>query len=215
MSNDISLKQCVLDELEWEPSVNAAHIGVTTNAGVVTLSGHVASYLEKRAAENAAVRVKAVKAIVEDIEVRLPFEFKRGDEEIAIAALHRFAWDRAVPADAIKIEVADGWVTLTGQVAWHYQQAAAALDVGGLLGVVGVSNNITIMPKPSAPNMRKNILAALRRSWFDAKAIDVKVDEGNVRLSGTVRGWSERESAASTAWAAPGTVNVENLIRVD
>jgi osmotically-inducible protein OsmY len=120
MSDDKQLKQAVLDELNWEPSVNAAHIGVTAKADVVTLMGHVEGYPEKFAAENAARRVKNVKAVAEEIEVRLPFSGKRGDEEIAEAAVNSLKWDSAVPTDSVKAKVEKGWITLTGEVDWHY-----------------------------------------------------------------------------------------------
>jgi osmotically-inducible protein OsmY len=214
MSDDNELKQAVLDELKWEPSVNAAHIGVTTNAGVVTLMGHVESYAEKSAAERAARRVKDVKAIAEEIEVRLPFGIKRGDEEIASAAVNRLTWNMSVPKDAVKVQVEKGWITLTGEVDWHFQQEAAADEVRGLYGVVGVSNLITIKPRANASNIRDDIMVALHRSWFDPKTINVSVQGGKVRLTGTVREWNERDVAGSTAWAAPGTTSVENDIRV-
>jgi osmotically-inducible protein OsmY len=214
VSDDNELKQAVLDELKWEPSVNAAHIGVTTNAGVVTLMGHVESYAEKSAAERAARRVKDVKAIAEEIEVRLPFGIKRGDEEIASAAVNRLTWNVSVPKDAVKVQVEKGWITLTGEVDWHFQQEAAADEVRGLYGVVGVSNLITIKPRANASNIRDDIMVALHRSWFDPKTINVSVQGGKVRLTGTVREWNERDVAGSTAWAAPGTTSVENDIRV-
>jgi osmotically-inducible protein OsmY len=214
VSDDNELKQAVLDELKWEPSVNAAHIGVTTNAGIVTLMGHVESYAEKSAAERAARRVKDVKAIAEEIEVRLPFGIKRGDEEIASAAVNSLTWNVSVPKDAVKVQVEKGWITLTGEVDWHFQQEAAADEVRGLYGVVGVSNLITIKPRANASNIRDDIMVALHRSWFDPKTINVSVQGGKVRLTGTVREWNERDVAGSTAWAAPGTTSVENDIRV-
>jgi len=214
MSDDNELKQAVLDELKWEPSVNAAHIGVTTNAGVVTLMGHVESYTEKSAAERAARRVKGVKAVAEEIEVRLPFSIKRGDEEIASAAVSRLTWNVSVPKDAVKVTVEKGWITLSGEVDWHFQQEAVADDLRGLYGVVGVSNLITIKPRANASNIRDDIMVALHRSWFDPRSINVTAQGGKVRLSGTVRDWNERDVAGSTAWAAPGTTSVENDIRV-
>ncbi|PKU23032.1 BON domain-containing protein [Telmatospirillum siberiense] len=214
MSYDAVLKQSVLDELKWEPSVNAAHIGVTANAGVVTLSGHVASYAEKSAAEKAAARVKDVKAVAEEIEVRLPNEIKRGDEEIATAAVHHLSWDSSIPVDAVKIKVENGWVNLSGEVEWHFQREAAARDVGGLFGVIGVTNEISLKVKPNATNIRDKILVALHRSWFNPKSISVVVQDGSVELSGTVHEWTERSIAGSTAWATPGTTYVENNIQV-
>ncbi len=215
MSDDKRLKQAVLDELQWEPSVNAAHIGVTAKDGVVTLLGHVENFAEKSAAEKAARRVNEVRAVAEEIEVRLPFNIKHGDEEIASAAANRLQWDSAVPKGAVKAKVEKGWVTLTGEVDWHYQQDAAASDVRGLWGVIGVSNEITIKSKPNTSNIRDNILVALHRSWFDPATINVTAQGGKVTLTGEVNSWYERDEAGSTAWAAPGTTSVENDISVN
>jgi osmotically-inducible protein OsmY len=214
MFDDKQLKQTVLDELKWEPSVNAAHIGVTAKDGVVTLMGHVENYLQKYAAEKATRRVKDVKAVAEELEVRLPFSVKHGDEEIATEAVNRIKWDSAVPRDAIKVKVEKGWITLTGEVDWHYQQQAAADVVRGLWGVIGVSNEITIKPKPNTSKIRDDIVLALNRSWFDPATINVTADSGKVKLTGKVHSWYEREEADSTAWAAPGTTSVENDIAI-
>jgi len=215
MSDDKRLKQAVLDELQWEPSVNAAHIGVTAKDGVVTLMGHVENFAEKSAAERAARRVKEVRAVAEEIEVRLPFSVKHGDEEIASAAASRLQWDSAVPKGAVKVKVEKGWVTLTGDVDWHYQQDAAASDVRGLWGVIGVSNEIAIKPKPNTSNIRDKIMVALDRSWFDPATINVTAQGGKVTLTGEVDSWYERDEAGSAAWAAPGTTSVQNDISVD
>ena len=214
MSEDKQLKQAVLDELQWEPSVNAAHIGVTAKDGVVTLMGHVETFSEKSAAEKATRRVNNVRAIAEEIEVRLPFNVKHGDEEIASAAVNRLKWDSTVPSGAVKAKVEKGWVTLTGEVDWHYQQEAAANDIRGLWGVIGVSNKIAIKPKPNASDIKEKIMMAFDRSWFDPATINVSAQGGNVTLTGKVNSWSEWEEAGSTAWAAPGTTSVENRISV-
>ena len=214
MSEDAQLQQSVLDQLKWEPSVNAAHIGVTAKDGVVTLMGHVESYWEKSAAEKAARRVKDVKAVAEELEVRLPFNVKHGDEEIASSAVNRLKWDGSVPKDAVKVSVEKGWVTLTGEVDWHYQQDAATDDVRGLWGVVGVSNQITVKPKPDTSKIRDNILVALDRSWFDPATINVAAQGGKVTLTGKVESWYERDEAGSAAWAAPGTTSVVNNLAI-
>ena len=215
MSDDKNLQQAVLDQLNWEPSVNAADIGVTAKSGVVTLMGHVESYPEKAAAERAARRVKCVKAVAEQLEVRLPFSFKRGDEEIAAAAISRLKGNWSVPTDAIKVKVEMGWVTLTGEVEWHYQQEAAADDIRNLRGVTGMYNEISIKPRANATDIKDSIMMALHRSWFDPKTITVEVDGGKVNLTGTVHNWNEREVAASTAWAAPGATIVSNHITIN
>ena len=137
MSADSDLKKAVLDELGWEPSVNAAHIGVTANAGVVTLTGHVDSFAHKLGAEKAASRVRGVKALAEEMEVKLPWEIKRGDEAIAAAAIERLSWNSTVPNDVVQVKVAKGWVTLAGTVAWRFEKDAAEQDIRLMRGVVG------------------------------------------------------------------------------
>jgi len=215
MSDDKHLKQAVLDELKWEPSVNAAHIGVTTKDGVVTLMGSVETYAEKHAAETATLRVKDVKAVAEEIEVKLPFGVKHGDTEIAAAAVDRLAWNVSVPKDAVKVTVSKGWVTLTGDVHWHYQHDAAADAVRTLWGVTGVSNQIAIKPMANAGNIKSDIMVALHRSWFAPDNIHVATDDGKVTLTGSVEFWDERALAGTTAWAAPGVTSVTNDIRVN
>ena len=217
MSSDSELQQAVLAELSWEPSVVAAHIGVTANAGVVTLTGHVESFVQKHAAEASTRRVKGVKAVAEELEVHLPFDHRRDDADIAAAAIERLAWDVSVPRDAVKVNVEGGWITLSGQVGWHHQKDAAERDVRQLIGVLGLSNQIAISPpQVNASNVSDDIMHALHRSWFfDPQTIKVRAHGGNVRLSGTVQSWRDRQVAAETAWAAPGTTSVENDIVVN
>jgi osmotically-inducible protein OsmY len=216
MSNDTELKTSVLAELKWEPSVNAAHIGVTAKDGVISLMGHVESYAEKYAAENAAGRVKGVKAVAEELEVRLGFSFKHSDEDIATAAVNRLTWNSSVPRDAIKIKVEKGWITLSGVVEWAYQKNAAAQDLRWLAGVVGVSNEVTIKPHVNATSLSNDIDYALKRSWFfdDPQTVFVSATGGDVTLTGTVDTWYDRQTAGQTAWAARGVTSVENDIRV-
>lgn len=215
MSQDTMLQAAVLAELVWEPSIIAGHIGVTADDGVATLSGHVNSYVQKQAAESAARRVKGVKAVVEEIDVRLPFDVKHDDDDIARAAVDRLSWDASVPRDAVKVNVAKGWLKLTGEVEWHFQKDAAEQDVRGLTGVVSLSNQISIKPRANAARIDEGIMHALHRSWFDPKMINVSVDGGKINLSGTVHNWSDYDIAESTAWAAPGVSDVDNNIMVD
>jgi len=211
MSHDTHLQQAVLAELNWEPSVNAAHIGVTANAGIITLSGHVDSFAAKHVVEETVRRVKGVKGIAEEIEVRLPFDHKRSDEEIAAAALNRLDWAVNVPRNAVKINVEKGWITLTGEVEWQYQREAALRDIRSLYGVIGVSNQITIKPRVDTAGLGDDIQHALHRSYFfDPETVKVTAEDGRVRLAGTVRSWHDRQLAAETAWAAPGAIAVEN-----
>jgi osmotically-inducible protein OsmY len=215
MSKDSKLQKAVLAELTWEPRVTAAHIGVMADDGVVTLSGHVASFVERHAAEAAARRVNGVRAVVEGIEVRLAFDGGRGDDDIAAAAVERLAWDASVPVDAIKVSVEKGWVTLSGAVEWFFQKESAELAVRPLRGVVGLSNQIALHPRANAQTISDDILHALGRSWFfDPQTIEVTDKNGKVRLSGTAPSPHARQVAAETAWAAPGTLEVQNDIVV-
>ncbi len=215
MSDDTHLQLSVLAALEWEPSVKAAHIGVAANAGVVTLTGHVESYAEKHAAETAARQVKGVLAVAEEIRVQVPFERKRSDEQIATTVLDRLAWDVSVPRDAVKVRVEQGWVTLTGEVSWHYQREAAEQDVRRLHGVTGVSNQVTLNSRVNSANISNDISCALNRSYYpDPDAVTVTAVGGKVRLTGDVHSWHARQVAGDTAWGAPGTTDVENLLAV-
>jgi osmotically-inducible protein OsmY len=216
MSKDSQLQQAVITELGWEPSVDSGHIGVSAHDGVVTLNGHVQHFSQKLAAEKAAARVKGVKAVAEEIEVKLPFDIKRGDEDIAAAAIERLAWDSSVPRDAVKVRVEKGWVTLSGDVEWHYQKEAAAQNIRVLHGVVGVSNQLGIKPTVNTANVSDDITSALHRSWYyDPNTIKVSAQGGKIKLTGNVTSWNARDLAGTTAWSSPGATSVENDIRVD
>jgi osmotically-inducible protein OsmY len=215
VSNDDQLQKAVLAELNWEPSITAAHIGVTANNGTITLTGHVQSYGQKHAAEMATGRVKGVKAIAEEIEVRLPFEIKRDDTDIATAAADRLAWDTGTPKDAVKVKVENGWLTLTGQVNWYFQKEAAEREVRYLMGVIGVSNQITIKSHVDTAHLQDDIQRALHRSiFFQPEKVHVSAHEGHIKLTGTVASWQERLTAGSTAWSARGAMSVENNLIV-
>lgn len=215
MSNDKTLQEDVQAELDWEPRVNAAHIGVSAKAGVVTLSGHVENYAEKSAAETAAWRVKGVKGLAEELEVRLPNSIKRSDEQIAEAALSRMAWDVSIPDNSVSVKVEDGYVTLTGEVPYYYQKEAAEQSVRGLYGVTGVSNHTTLKSRVNTADLGDSIRTALHRSWlFDPDTVTIKADGGKVKLGGTVSSWHDKEVAGRTAWAAKGATAVENHISV-
>jgi osmotically-inducible protein OsmY len=215
MSQDSDLQLAVLAELAWQPNVVAAHIGVTAENGVVTLSGHVGSFAQKHAAQDAASRVKGVKAVAEELTVKLSFDTEREDDDIAAAAIDRLSWDVSVPKNTINVVAEKGWVTLTGEVGWHFQKEAAEHDIRPLMGVVGLSNQITIKPQVNAYDLADTIQHALHRSYFfDAETVQVSAVDGRIRLSGSVRSWQDRQVAAQTAWAAPGAVAVENDIVV-
>lgn len=208
---DQTVKQRVLDELDWEPSVNAAHIGVTARDGVVTLNGHVMNYAEKFAAEQAAGRVIGVKAVADEIEVRYFSSDVRGDEEIAKQAIQVLAWDVRVPKDKVKIKVDKGWVTLSGNLDWKYQKQGAETDVRKLDGVTGLTNMIIVRPTLKPSDVQKKIKDALERNaQIESDDILVTTDAGKVTLKGKVHTVFERDLAARTAWSAPGVTDVDD-----
>jgi len=213
--SDRTLKQAVEDELEWEPSINAEHIGVTAEDGVVTLTGHVGSYTEKFTAEKAARRVKGVRAIAQEIEIRFPSDKKTSDDQIAKRALDIIAWDSTIPKDKVQVKVQGGFVTLSGQVDWHYQRADAEYAVRKLAGVKGLSNEIQVKPKVQAIDVKQRIESALKRNAdLEADSIKVSVLNGRVTLDGKVKAWYERDLAERTAWSAPGVISVEDHISI-
>jgi osmotically-inducible protein OsmY len=214
--SDLQLRQDVLDELEFEPSLNAAHIGVAANNGVVTLSGFVTSYAEKAAAERATGRVKGVKAIAEEIEVRLPSDTKRADDEIAARAVDILRWQVGLPADRIGVKVEKGVVTLTGEVDWQFQKADAEYAVHKLTGVAQVANQIRVASPVHASEIREKIQKALQRSAeVEASRITVHTEGGRVILRGKVRAWYERDIAERAAWSAPGVTEVQDQLTIE
>ena len=214
--NALKLRQDILDELEFEPIVSAAHIGVAVEAGVATLSGHVGSYAEKLAAVAATRRVRGVQAIADEIQVRHASDRKTGDDEIAKRAVHILGWDSMVPSGSIQVMVRDGWVTLTGNVDWFYQKKVAEEDVRKLSGVHGVLNNIEIKPHAKADDIKRKIEDALKRhAEVEAKAIRVTVrDNDRVLLEGKVDNLDERYAIENAAWSAAGVRSVEDRITV-
>jgi osmotically-inducible protein OsmY len=214
--NDRELRQNVIDELDFEPSIDAADIGVTAENGVVTLSGHVPSYAQKMAAERAAWRVKGVKAIAEEIQVRLPTDKKHNDDEIAQRALSVLAWDVVVPRDSVHVRVQNGWVTLSGEMDWNYQREAALADVRKLAGVSGVFNDITLKPSVQVGDVKQRITDALKRhAEVEASQIQISVrDGGTVEIEGGVDNWDERQAVVRAAWSAPGVRAVSEHLRI-
>jgi osmotically-inducible protein OsmY len=214
MKTDSELKQDVQYELKWEPSVNEAHIGVSVKDGVVTLSGHVPSYMEKNSAERAAKRVYGVKAVADELDVKLAGS-KRTDEDIAKACVNAFEFNYSVPDDKIKVVVRSGHVTLEGEVEWQYQKDAAENAVRDQIGVLSVINGIKLKPHITPSDVKSKIEAAFKRSAeIDARRVTVEARDSKVILHGRVRSFAERDEAQRAAWAAPGVMTVENQLTV-
>ncbi|MEY9626410.1 BON domain-containing protein [Sinorhizobium fredii] len=212
---DTTLRQNILDELEFEPSIDAASIGVTVNDGIVTLTGHVSTYLEKQTAENTVSRVKGVKGLAEEIEVRPVGAHVTADDEIARRAVQSIDWNVGIPKDSVQVKVQQGWVTLTGKLGWQFQKNAVADAIRGLAGVRGVLNNIEVTPRPRAGDIKKRVEDALKRdAELEAQNIRVDVIDGKVTLEGKVKAWSERQTVERAAWSTPGVKTVEDRISV-
>jgi osmotically-inducible protein OsmY len=215
MKTDAQIQQDVIAELKWEPSINAAEVGVEVKNGVVTLAGHVASYGEKWDAERAAQRVAGVKALAVEIDVALGGSSKRNDADIARSVENVLEWTSFLSKDPIKVMVENGWVTLSGEVLWDYQRQAAKLAVRYLMGVTGVSDQITIRNRVTSTNVKTDIEAALkRRASNEAQQITVAVTGDVVTLTGNVHNWAERDLVTHSAWCTPGVSNVVDNIKV-
>jgi osmotically-inducible protein OsmY len=217
MKTDSELQHDIMEELKWEPTVRAAEIGVGVTDGVVTLSGYVDSFYEKWAAERAVARVFGVKAVAEELKVRLPGSLMRSDEDIARAVSNTLEWHILVPHDRIKVMVQDGgMVTLSGEVDWWYQKEAAEDAVRKLVGVVLVSNRITIKPSVKPLNVKEKIISAFQRNaLLDSRRITVETRGDWIILKGSVHSWAERAEAQWAAFAAPGVTEVENDIKIN
>jgi osmotically-inducible protein OsmY len=214
MKTETEIKRDVEAELRWEPSVNADHIGVSVRNGVVELDGHVASYYEKRAAGEAALRVAEVRAIANDLRVEVAIANLRSDADIAEAARRSLEWNYLLPK-SVKVGVGEGWLTLEGVVEWQYQKDAAVKSVEALPGVRGLTDEIVVRPAVNAVGIKQKIEAALQRSAaLDADRITVESHEGTVTLRGTVKSWIERDEAERATWSAPGVAHVVDLIDI-
>jgi osmotically-inducible protein OsmY len=212
---DADIQADVLAELKWDSRVKPNEIGVVVKNGIVTLTGTVDSYLKKMAAESAALRVPGVKAVANDIEVRLLPSSERTDADIAAAVVNALKWDAFVPADQIEVTVSKGWVTLNGEVEFQFQRRDAERAVQRLTGVKGVTNLITVRPHISPSDLKQNIEKALvRNAETDARHITVDVQGSKVILSGTVRSYAEKKAAEDAAWSAPGVSEVDNRITI-
>jgi osmotically-inducible protein OsmY len=215
MKTNTQLQFDVLDELQYEPSVDAAEIGVTAKDGIVTLTGNVKSYVEKWSATRATERVSGVKAVVDELQVRLPDVHLRTDEDLARAVLNALKWDVTVPDDRIKVKVEHGYITLEGTVDYKHQETSAIKAVRNLAGVKGITNLITVKPQATPSEVKRKIEGAFRRTAeLDAQRIKVDVHDNKVTLRGIVHSWAERDEAERAAWSAPGIAFVEDKLIV-
>ena len=212
---DEEIQRDVIAELRWDARVKPNEIGVQVKGGVVTLTGWVDSYMKKWAAEEAAHRVKGVKAVANDVEVRLPGDSQRTDADIAAAVVQALESDASMRLEKLDVTVAKGWVTLQGEVEWQYQKEDAERVVRRITGVKGVTNLIAVKPRVTPSELQKKIEDALvRNAATDAERIQIEVQGSKVILKGTVRSWAERQEAERVAWSAPGVTQVENRITV-
>jgi osmotically-inducible protein OsmY len=209
-----------MTELKWEPTIHAAEIGVGVKDGVVTLTGNVDNYSKKWAIVRAVRRVSGVKVVSEEIKVSPPDSYKRADEDMAQSATNILNWNVWVPPDRVKVMVQDGWITLSGNVDWYYQKQRAEEAVRHLIGVVGVTNSITIkppVPTVKTSEVKNGIEDALKRNarlLRDAEKIQVEISGSKVILRGSVGSWADYEEAEYAAYCAPGVSQVENRLTV-
>jgi osmotically-inducible protein OsmY len=215
MKTDLQIKNDVMEELKWEPILNASQIGVSVKDGVVTLSGTVDSYSKKIAAERSAKKIDGVKAIAEDVEVVLLGSGKRNDTDIADAVINALKWHSAVREHKISVKVESGIVTLEGEVDWEFQKKSAKMMVENLIGVTGIINNIKIKQKANINDIKKKITAAFYRSaTIDAEGIEIEITGSKAILKGNVRSWAEKEDAENAVWSALGIDRVDNRLEI-
>ncbi len=216
MKTDVQIREDVLDELMWEPMLRPSEIGVAVKDGIVTLSGYVNDYSKKLAAEKAVKRVKGVKAVAEDIQVRLPFEMQKDDEQIAGEVVNALKWNTNIPDEKISVKVDNGWVTLEGELEWQYQRDAALNAVRDLVGINGVINLLKLKPVLSASIVKSNIRKALERNAdLEADKITIDASDSTVTINGKVHSWSEKSEAERAIWATPGVAKVINHLEIN
>jgi len=216
MKNNEDLQKDVQDAIKWEPLLNAAEIGVTAKDGVITLTGIVDSYDKKIQAEDAAKSVAGVKAVVEKIEIQYSSMGIKGDNEIADDILNTFNWNWEFPNDKVNVKVEDGWVTLEGELIWNFQKEAAKKSVSKVIGVKGVTNNITIKSETNDSIEKKDIERALKSNWsISEREIIVEVSGNIVTLNGTVHSLYQKDQAGRIAWNAPGIWKVNNELVIE
>lgn len=218
MKTDAQIQKDVIDELRWAPFISSNEIGVTVKDGIVTLSGTVDTYAKKTAAENATKKVVGVRAVAEDIEVKLNHGGERTDADIAETVLNALKWHSVVPEEKIKVKVDNAWVTLDGTVEWDFQRKSAKNAISNLLGVRGITNNISVLPviPIDAAKVKTSISSAFHRTAaIDAEKINVEIVGSKVILKGNVKSWNEKDEATNAAWSIPGVSSVENKLEIE
>lgn len=212
---DSDIQKDILNELKWEPSVKETDIGVIVKEGAVTLTGFVPSYMDKLSAMRATKRISGVRAIADEIEVRLPAQMEGSDEEIALRIAHIFDWSSYISAEDIKAEVRKGIVTLSGDVDWQYQKNYAQSQLVTIKGVKSIINNINIRKRAAILDVKHEIEAALRRhANIEASKVNVAITGGTVTLSGDIDSYPERDLVENAVWSAPGVVKVVDNLHV-
>jgi osmotically-inducible protein OsmY len=216
MKTDVEIQKDVMEELKWEPLLTASEIGVAVKNKVVTLSGTVDSFYKKEEAENAAKRVSGVVAVAEDIEVKPFATSKKNDTEIARMIADTLKWDSVVQDDKVRVKVEDAWVTLEGIVDWEFQKESVKSSIKSLVGIRGISNNITVKPSVTAKDIKQKISLAFHRSaTVDASKVEIEIEGSKAILTGRVRSWSEKNDAEDAAWKAEGITAIENKLVID
>lgn len=216
MKTDSEIQKDVMEQLRWEPLLNASEIGIAVKKGIVTLSGTVDTYNKKLKAEQAAKKVAGVKAVAVEMDVKIGVAGKKTDAEIAEAVVNALKWHTSVPDERIKVKVEKGWVTLEGELEWEYQRSAARTAIENISGVVGIANNIRLTQFIKTTDVKNKIVSAFHRSaTVDADKITVLADGSKVTLAGKVRSFAEKRDAEDAAWDAPGVNKVDNKLEID
>jgi hypothetical protein len=216
MKSDIEIQKDVIEQLKWEPFLNAAQIGVAVKNGIVTLSGQVDAYSKKILAEKTVKKVAGVKAIAEDLQVGISPAYKKTDAEIAETVINALKWHTMIPDDKIKVSVEEGNVKLEGDVEWEYQRNQAKTAIENLIGVRLVTNLVMVKPKITPYELQQKINSAFQRSAnIDSGRISTEVIGSRVILKGKVRSFAEKDDAENAVWAAPGIISVENKLSIE